>query len=181
MDQSGESQTENSLEGIMKSKNIQTQDIVANPTLDLKGFVAQIIYPVEKPYQDAKGKGKSVDDNDYSIVLKLYHENKSFLLTGDAPMKAEDEMIGRYCISATTTCSVLRSDVLKLGHHGSRNSSDNDFLRRVDASDYIVSAGRNNKYGHPNEETLARIRALNKKDSRVRETFVEGNIVYLFD
>lgn len=181
MDQAGESQTENSLEEIIKNRNIQTQDIVANPILDLKDFGMQVLYPVEKPYQDAKGKGKSVDDNDYSIVLKVSYKDETFLLTGDAPMKAEDEMIGRYCISATTTCPVLQSDVLKLGHHGSKNSSDTDFLQRVDAADYIVSAGLNNKFNHPNEEMLARIQALNKKDSRVRETFVEGNIVYLFD
>jgi competence protein ComEC len=75
---------------------------------------------------------------------------------------------------------MLKSAVLKLGHHGSKNSSGIDFLKKVDAIDYIVSAGLNNKYNHPNEETLYRV-YLNKKDSRVRETFSEGNMVYILD
>ena len=76
---------------------------------------------------------------------------------------------------------MLKSTVLKLGHHGSKNSSGINFLKKVDAVDYIASAGLNNRYNHPNEETVHRINLLNKKDSRLRETFVEGNVVYLLD
>jgi beta-lactamase superfamily II metal-dependent hydrolase len=184
INQQKESQTENDLEKIIKTKNIQTQDMVLNPSLDFKNFNINFLYPTTTPYMDKKGKSKSVDDNDYSIVLKLSHikSETSFMLTGDAPIKAEKEIINIYCPDHKTSdiCPMLKSAVLKLGHHGSKNSSGIDFLKKVDAIDYIVSAGLNNKYNHPNEETLYRV-YLNKKDSRVRETFSEGNMVYILD
>ena len=184
INQQKESQTENDLEKIMKIKNIQTQDIVLNPSLDFKDFNVKFLYPTKTPYMDKKGKSKSVDDNDYSIVLKLLHikSDKSFILTGDAPIKVEKQIIETYCPDHKTSdiCPALKSIVLKLGHHGSKNSSGIDFLKKVNATDYIVSAGLNNKYNHPNEETIYRV-YLNKKDSRVRETYSEGNIVYRLD
>lgn len=183
IDQQKESQTEDDLEKIIKTKNIQTQDIVLNPILDFKGFNINFLYPTTKPYMDKKGKSKNVDDNDYSIVLKLSYASTSFMLTGDAPIKAEKEIIDMYCPNHKTSdiCPVLKSTMLKLGHHGSKNSSGIDFLKKVDAIDYIVSAGLNNKYNHPNEEAIYRVGLLNKKDSRVRETYLEGNIVYILD
>ncbi len=184
INQKKESQTENNLEKIIKTKNIQTQDMVSNPRLDFKNFNVNFLYPVITPYMDKKGKSKSVDDNDYSIVLKLLHikSDESFMLTGDIPIKVEKEIVNMYCPDHKTSdiCPKLRSGVLKLGHHGSKNSSGIDFLKKVNAIDYIVSAGLNNKYNHPNEETIYRVN-FNKKDSRVRETFSEGNIVYILD
>ena len=185
IDQQKESQTENDLEKIIKTKNIQTQDMVLNPILDFKDFNINFLYPTTTPYMDKKGKSKSVDDNDYSIVFKLSHikSDTSFMLTGDAPIKAEKEIINMYCPDHKTSdnCPMLKSTVLKLGHHGSKNSSGIDFLKKVDATDYVVSAGFNNKYNHPNEETIYRIDLLNKKDSRVRETSLEGSVVYMLD
>lgn len=183
LNQKDESQTENDLENIIKINKIPKQDMVKNTVVDFENFKLDFLYPTTTPYIDKKGKSKSVDDNDYSIVFKLTHKNKSFMMTGDAPIKAEEEMIDTYCSDHKTTgiCPALKSDVLKLGHHGSKNSSGVDFLKKVDAVEYIVSAGLNNKYNHPNEETLYRIGLLNKKDSRVRETFVEGDVVYVLD
>lgn len=172
MNQPEESQIENDLENIIKDYKIQTQDVVLDPIIKFNDFDIRFLYPFEKPYQD---KSKNVDDNDYSIVTKVSYKNKSFLLTGDAPISVEDNILNKYDNSA------LRSDVLKLGHHGSKKSSGIDFLNIIDAQDYIVSAGKNNKYNHPNEETLNRIYSLNKKDSRIRETSLEGNIVYILD
>ena len=181
MDQLKENQSENNLEKIIKIKSIPTQDMVKNPTFDFKNFNVTFLYPTTTPYMDKKGKSKNVDDNDYSIVLKLNHSNFSFMLMGDAPIKAEKEIINHNCgKNATSTCPVLESNVLKLGHHGSKNSSGIDFLKKVNAEDYIVSAGLNNKYNHPNEETIYRV-YLNKKNSHVRETFSEGNIVYILE
>ncbi len=181
IDQQKESLIENDLENIIRIKNIKTQDMVLNPVLNMSGFDIKFLYPLTKPYQDKKGKSKNVDDNDYSIVLKLSYASTSFMLTGDAPIKVEKEIINKYCDKKTTsTFPILKSDVLKFGHHGSKNSSGIDFLSKVDATDYIVSAGKDNKYNHPNEETIYRV-YLNKKDSRIRETFLEGNIVYILD
>ncbi len=181
INQSQESLTENDLENVIRVKKIKTQDMVLNPVLNMPGFDIKFLYPFSATYQDKKGKSKNVDDNDYSIVLKLSYASTSFMLTGDAPIKVEKEIINKYCDKkATSTCSILKSDVLKLGHHGSKNSSGIDFLNKVNADDYIVSAGKNNKYHHPNEETIYRV-FLNKKDSRIRETSLGGNIVYVLN
>lgn len=178
MNQQKESQTENDLEKIIQIKHMTTQNMVVHPDFNFADFNVQFLYPTTTPYMDKKGKSKSVDDNDYSIVLKLTHKNFSFILTGDAPIKVEKEMIKQYCVE--DTCPILQSSVLKLGHHGSKNSSGIDFLNKVNAQDYIVSAGLNNKYHHPNEETIYRV-YLNKKDSHIRETSKEGNIVYILN
>lgn len=180
MNQQSESVTENDLEQIIKDRQILTQDMVLNPVLDFKDFDLHFLFPYEKPYQDKKGKGKSVDDNDYSIVLKLSYASTSFMLTGDAPMRVERQIIDKYCENkkVNISCPTLESTVLKFGHHGSKNSSSQEWLDKVKAVDYIVSAGLNNKYNHPNEEVLNKI---NKKTSRIRETFLEGNIVYVMD
>lgn len=180
MNQKQESGTENDLEKIIQLRRVPLQDMVVNPVFDFKDFTLTFLYPTTTPYVDKKGKSKSVDDNDYSIVLKLTHNSFSFMLTGDAPIKVEKEMITRYCDKDFDFCPALQANVLKLGHHGSKNSSGIDFLSKVDAEDYIVSASQNNKYNHPNEETLYRV-YLNKKDSRIRETSIEGNIVYILN
>lgn len=183
INQQKESLTENNLEKIIKEENMPTQDVIKDPVADFKYFKINFLYPTTTPYMDKKGKSKNVDDNDYSIVLKLIHASTSFMLTGDAPVKAEKEIIDTYCLDHKTTdiCPTLKSDVLKLGHHGSKNSSGIDFLKKVNALDYIVSAGLDNKYNHPNEDVILRIKSLNKKDSRVRETSIEGSIVYILD
>ncbi len=177
INQNSENQIENDIEEIVQTKKIPTWNMLEYPSIDFKNFTINYLYPTEEPYQDKKGKSKSVDDNDYSIILKLTHDVQSFMLTGDAPIKVEKEMISNYC---TQTCPVLESTVLKLGHHGSKNSSDIDFLKIVNAKEYIVSAGLNNKFNHPNEETIQRV-ISNKKDSLIRETSLDGNIVYLLN
>jgi competence protein ComEC len=174
IDQPEESQTENDLEDIIKDKKIQTQNMMLNPILDFKDFDIHFLFPIDQIYK-YKNKKTKVDDNDFSIIVKINHVDKSFILTGDAPIKVEKEIIDKY------DDLTLKSDVLKLGHHGSKNSSSIDFLREVDAEDYTISASKDNKYNHPNEETLNRIKSLNKKDSRIRETSLEGNIVYILD
>lgn len=89
------------------------------------------------------------DLNNYSIVIKVIYEETAFLLTGDAEKISEDEMLENGLD--------LSADILKLGHHGSANSSTNTFLDRVGASSAIISVGRNNKYGHPMSETVNRV------------------------
>ncbi|MDF2951382.1 MAG: hypothetical protein K0S18_965 [Anaerocolumna sp.] len=89
------------------------------------------------------------DLNNYSIVIKIIYEETAFLLTGDAEKTSEDEMLENGLD--------LSADILKLGHHGSANSSTDTFLDRVGASSAIISVGRNNKYGHPMSETVNRV------------------------
>lgn len=88
--------------------------------------------------------------NDASIVGKLIYGDVSFLLTGDISKKIEKYLV-------TIDGNTLESDVLKLGHHGSKNSSAEIFLGVVSPQYGVVSAGHNNRYGHPHKETIERV------------------------
>ncbi|MES2623491.1 MAG: MBL fold metallo-hydrolase [Patescibacteria group bacterium] len=170
IDQGDETLTENRLEAM----NILKMDVNTGDLLELKDIRIQILYPNDEPYGTTTKKGK-VDDNLYSVVTKVVSKKESFLLTGDAPISVEKKLIAKYE-------HILDSDVLKLGHHGSKGSTDQGFLSIVSPDEVVVSAGKDNKYHHPNEETLNRVaEQQRKKPLRIRETFTEGNIIYYLD
>lgn len=98
----------------------------------------------------------SGDSNNASIVGKLIYGNNSFLLTGDASISNEIRLVKDY-----SGAGELKADVLKLGHHGSRTSSAIEFLQNVNPQIAIISAGKNNRYGHPHPEVLNRLKNLN--------------------
>ncbi|MGE4213467.1 MAG: DNA internalization-related competence protein ComEC/Rec2 [Anaerotignaceae bacterium] len=103
----------------------------------------ECLYPYDKKIID--------DDNDNhgSLVLKLCVGEKSILFTGDA--EGQDEML------VMLSGADISADVLKVAHHGSKNSSTEKFLEAVGAETAVISCGENNNYGHPNIETLWRI------------------------
>ncbi len=94
------------------------------------------------------------DQNDNSIVTKLQVVNTTFLFTGDAEEHAEQNML----ISSVFS---LKSDVLKIGHHGSYTATSQAFLDVVDPEYAIISAGLDNKYGHPHNQTLQKLETKN--------------------
>lgn len=106
------------------------------------GVVIDILFPDQNPI--------GWETNTASIVAKVTYGNTSFLLTGDSPSEVEQFLVKTYGPQ-------LHADVLKLGHHGSKNSSSDAFLQTVQPSIAIVSAGLNNKYGHPSPETIDRV------------------------
>lgn len=97
------------------------------------------------------------DTNEASIVAKLLYGATSYLFTGDSPIKIENRLL---TINATTAELRLKSDVLKLGHHGSRTSSSEAYLEAVAPTRAIISVGKANRYGHPHEEVMERLQAL---------------------
>lgn len=94
----------------------------------------------------------SDDTNDASIVIKLTYGTASFLLTGDAELPANKAMLEHGFD--------VRSTVLKLGHHGSRTSTNEDWLQRVQPQLGIISAGKDNSFGHPHPEVIAALEKL---------------------
>lgn len=88
--------------------------------------------------------------NEASLVLRLVLGEVVFLLTGDIGDEGETALI--------RTGADLRAHVLKVAHHGSRNSTSEAFLRRVDPRIGVISAGRDNQFGHPAPELLRRLR-----------------------
>lgn len=95
------------------------------------------------PDRDVSG----VATNDGSIVGRLVYGDTSIMFTGDAPQDIE-----HYLVSLDG--KNLKSDVLKVGHHGSRTSTSAEFVGVVAPAYAAISDGRGNKYGHPHKETL---------------------------
>ena len=97
--------------------------------------------------------------NNTSIVLKMTYGSNNFLFMGDAPISVEKTILNKD----------IKADVLKVGHHGSQYSSSDAFLKKVNPTYAIISVGKNNDYGHPNEKTLSKLNNLNVKIYRTDE------------
>lgn len=145
----------------------------------LKKSKADIIYPKKGDnfnISDARIKilwpneYKNDIDNDNSIILKLIHGNMSFLFTGDASINIENQLI----YSGLN----LKSDVVMLGHHGSKYSTSNEFLEEVDPKLAIISVGNSNRYGHPSNRVL---KLLNNKNIKFLRTDIDGDITIKCD
>lgn len=92
--------------------------------------------------------------NDASIVARLSYGETSVMLTGDSTDKTENIVL------AENSSSYLESDILKVGHHGSRTSTSYDFVQTLHPSYALISNGYKNKYGHPHPETLDTLTSL---------------------
>lgn len=108
--------------------------------------------------------------NDYSAVVKLIYGKHAFLLAGDAQGKSEQEML--------SGGADLKADVLKVGHHGSRTSTSEPFLRAVRPTYAVISVGQNNDYGFPHQETLEK---LSKEKVKLFRTDQLGTVVAYSD
>lgn len=111
------------------------------------------------------------DVNDTSIVLRVTYADRSFLFTGDAERGAEEVLLEE--------CpELLKSDILKVGHHGSDSSTTYPFLRKVLPDIAVISCGTGNKYGHPTDDTLSRLR---DEEATVYRTDIHGDITMWYD
>ena len=149
---------------LIKEKNIKEEIIISPEILTLGGGAE---FDILFPTQNTAGW----DTNDSSIVGKLVYGNNSFLLTGDSPQKIEKYLVGKYG-------SFLKSDVLKAGHHGSKNSSSAIFVSTVSPVYTIISAGLDNRYGHPSKEALA---IFAKFQEKILQTLGGGLIRFASD
>ena len=92
---------------------------------------------------------KGMSTHDEMVVARLVYGNNSFLLTGDMEDNLESFLL--------SFGGSIKSDVLKVGHHGSKTSTSEKFLGLVNPGLAIISAGKNNKYGHPHQEVTERL------------------------
>ncbi len=119
--------------------------------------------------EDKYGLGHNV--NNSSVVIKIQYGKTSFLLTGDAEKEAEDIMIKVYD-------TFLKSDWIKVGHHGSETSSSPAFVLKVKPQWAVISVGKYNKYNHPSDIVLRRYTLAGAKIHRTDE---EGAGVFRSD
>ena len=111
------------------------------------------------------------ETNTASIVAKLVYGNTSFLLSGDSPIAIEKYL-------SMIDGKNLKSDVLKAGHHGSRTSTSESFANLVSPEYAVISAGKDNRYGHPHKEVLD---ILGKIKSVILKTYELGTITFNLD
>lgn len=126
------------------------------------------IYVLNDTINNYFGSRKS---NDRSGLLKLVYGRTSFLFTGDAGIQIEDDYINKYG-------PFLNSDVLKVGHHGSKTSTSEKFVKYVSPKFAIISAGVANKFGHPSKLILDR---LDENNIEVLRTDQSGAIIFQSD
>lgn len=111
-------------------------------TIDLGTASLQILPPPGDDYSSL---------NDYSVCAYLTCGETSFFFTGDASEPEESDLL------ASGSLDGLQADVLKVGHHGSRESSTDDFLYALSPRYAVISCGVGNTYGHPHSEAVARL------------------------
>jgi competence protein ComEC len=141
----------------VKSRGLQLTTPTVGSKFSIGDAAAEILAPNGSGYEDA---------NDYSVVIKLTYGNTSFLLTGDAEAVSESQMLSKGLnLSAT---------VLKVGHHGSRSSTGQSFLNKVNPKYAVISVGKGNSYGHPTQDVMDRLKA---KNIPVYRTDENGTIV----
>lgn len=156
-----DSKTYQNLEAEIKNKNIP--DILAKRGMRLDlggGAVIDILFPDRDV--------SSWATNDGSIVARLIYGDTSIMLTGDAPVETEK------IILSENSPTQLASTILKVGHHGSHTSSSSPFVQAVSPEYALISDGKDNKYGHPHQDTLAMLNNFNIKTLR---TDLLGSII----
>ena len=118
----------------------------------------EILYP----FEDISEK-EFKDLNDSSVVARLEYQDTSFLFTGDAPVSVAKEVL-EFCHEVKARALVypckLESDVLKVGHHGSKYSSSLEFLQAVNPMYAVIQSAEDNKFGHPHRLILKRLEGL---------------------
>lgn len=124
-----------------------------------------ILYPLESL------AGKSLENtNSASIVARLNIGENYILLTGDAEKATEYQLVN--------SSVDLRSQIFQVGHHGSKSSSGEEFLKAVLPEIAVIQTGKNNRYGHPHQEILDRLKNASVKIFR---TDLDGDIEFLCD
>lgn len=103
------------------------------------------------------------NENDNSSVIYTKINNINILLTGDAGVDVEEELMNKYNLSI---------DILKVGHHGSKTSSSKEFINYINPKISLISVGENNKFNHPNKEVLN-----NLKNTIIYRTDKNGSVM----
>lgn len=142
------------------NKGLKVTTAQAGITLDLDPAIeAVMIAPLQQ----------SNDSNEMSAIVRLSYGEQSFLLTGDAGVKTEQELIA--------SGATLQSDVLLVGHHGSKHSTSTAFVQAVQPTYGVIQVGKNN-YGHPEDSVLNTLAAAG---IQIYRTDTDGTIVFKTD
>lgn len=144
-----------------KEKNINIQVVKAGDVLKFDKYTSfKVLWTDTNLLQESPL-------NNNSIVARLEYKSFSMLFTGDIEALAEKQIVARY------KSEELKSDILKVAHHGSKTSSTNEFINKIKPQISIIGVGENNKFGHPNTQTL---QTLQSYGSKIYRTDTAGEI-----
>lgn len=139
-----------------KSLGIQVIEQRARPAEPFSGTQLEILAP-------SQDYASAVPGNNDSLALRIVYGSRSFLLTGDLERPVEDQLLARQ--------EIRHSDVLKVGHHGSKTSTSQEFLDLAAPSIAMISVGYYNTFGHPHPDVLDR---LNHRHTTILRTDQDG-------
>jgi beta-lactamase superfamily II metal-dependent hydrolase len=126
-----------------------------------------VLAPIEPFFKKEDLRSGGNEPNANSVVARLDYGAFSMLLTGDAEEQTERERLIKNGAN-------IRATVLKVGHHGSKYATSEDFLKRGEFKYAVISAGLDNRYGHPSQEALDRLKAAGVK---IYRTDFQGEVV----
>ena len=158
------------LRAALAIQRVPVRRLADGDTFSLPGGVNLRVLSPSRSIENASAEGNEIDMNENSLVFRLKYGAQSFLFTGDAGFEAEQRMLKNGTVMATT--------VLKVGHHGSRYSTSEDFLDQVAPRIALISAGSGNGFGLPSPRTLA---LLNRRGIATYRTDLDGTLELVSD
>jgi len=157
------SQTFKRLVAEIENKNMEITPPVPGETFKFGDAEITILAPFSEEYKNL---------NNYSVAVKITYGKHSFLFTGDMEKESENEVMEYFGNNN------IKSDVLKVSHHGSTTSSQQKFLEIIDPSLAVIFVGKDNSYNHPSSQILDRLASVN---AAVLRTDLDGDIIVVSD
>jgi len=135
-------------------------------------YTLSFLYPYTA---DVEGEETATESNDSSAVVWLDYQGVSALFTGDVSSEVEKKLMQDHALGAFENRGVdlPSTEIIKIAHHGSNDSTSEEFLRFLGVETAAISCGKNNLYGHPSDDVLTRLQTVNAK---VYRTDKNGNI-----
>jgi len=154
---------------LLQSKNIPVHIARFGEIIDFGDGVHFDVYSPQESFFGSSPK----NIHDAMVVGRLVYASSSILMMGDAEKSLEYQLLWK-----KSGFLIFKSDILKAGHHGSKTSSSEEFLRAVSPQFAVISAGRKNRYGHPHQEVIDR---LNSFGIKVFRTDLDGGARFISD
>lgn len=149
---------------IVKEKKINVKIVEGGEKVSIED---NLYFDIIWPFSENMISDNSINNN--SLVCKLNYKNYSMLFTGDIEAIAEKAILKKY----SKNLNILKSDILKVAHHGSKTSSITEFIEKIKPKYAIIGVGEDNKFGHPSDST---IQNLEKANIRIYRTDKMGEI-----
>ena len=135
---------------IVKENKINVKVVVAGNRINIED---NIFIDILWPKMDEKVSENSINNN--ALVCKLNFDDFKVLFTGDIEQEAEKILVSKYQYN-----NILKSNILKVAHHGSKTSSTKEFLQLVKPEISLIGVGENNTFGHPSNNTLENLKSI---------------------